>query len=215
MPKPDTLVLNDGGLKSLVATATAARAAPPMLLYIHDGRPSDAAHHAMFLKQAEHFKAGKRLELSMPHLMHGEGESLHITPLARYQVLTAAVGQAARLGARRLIWPVRVGDAFDAISQIAEALVLLEHAAELETEADLRIETPLLDMTLVQVIEVGQQMNVPWQLTRTCVMSAGEACGRCACCKQRAEAFAQSNRVDPLTADDAATGDVAKPRASR
>jgi len=202
MPKPDTLILNDGGLKSLVATAAAGRAAPPMLLYIHDGRPSDAAHHAMFLKQAEHFKAGKRIELSMPHLMHGEGESLQVTPLARYQYLTAAVGQAVRLGARRLVWPVRVGDAFEAISQIAETLVLLEQTAENESGTDLRIETPLLDMAPVQVIELGEQLKVPWRFSRTCIASAREACGRCGPCKQRAEAFDQCRLPDPLLADE-------------
>jgi len=210
MPKPDTLVLNDGGMKSLVATATVGRATPPMLLYVHDGRPSDPAHHAMFLKQAEHFHVAKRIELSMPHLMHGDETSLAVTPLARFQYLTAAVGQAVRLGARRLIWPVRVGDQFEAISQIAEALVLLEHAAEVESNADLRIETPLLDMTMVQVIELGEQMGVPWRLTRSCVMSAGEPCGRCDCCKRRAEAFAQSQREDPATSEDVASKSTAK-----
>jgi len=200
MAKPDTIVLNDGGLKSLVATATVVRAAPPMLLYIHDGRPSDPVHHAMFLKQAEHFQAPKRLELSMPHLIHGEHANLTIAPLARFQYLTAAAGQAVRLGARRLVWPVRVGDQFDAISQIAEALVLLEHMAEVESQADLRIETPLLDMSMIQVIELGEQMGVPWRISRSCVVTAGEPCGQCACCQGRAEAFAQCHREDPAFA---------------
>lgn len=197
MAKPDTLVLNDGGLKSLVATATVVRVAPPMLLYVHDGRPSDSAHHAMFLKQADHFQAAKRLELSMPHLIQGDGANLSVAPLARFQYLTAAAGQAVRLGARRLIWPVRVGDQFDAISQIAEALVLLEHMAEVESQTDLRIETPLLDMSMVQVIELGEQMGVPWAITRSCVVTSSAPCGECACCQRRADAFAQAQREDP------------------
>lgn len=205
MANPDTLVLSDGGLKSLVATATLGRAAQPMLLFIHDGRPSDVAHHAMFLKQAEHFEATRRIELSLPHLIGGDASSLRVMPLARFQYLTAAAGQAVRLGARRLVWPVRVGDAFEAVSQIAEALVLLEHAARVESDADLRIETPLLDMTMAQVIELGEQMAVPWRISRSCIATAGPPCGACAACRSRADGFEQVGIGDPAQSEVAAS----------
>ncbi len=189
MPR-DALILTSGGYKGLVAAATLGKAARPIMLFVHDGRPSAAEHHQAFCGQAQHFEAARRIELVMSHLFSGEGEQLRITPLARFQLLTAAAGQAAKAGASRLVWPVCVGDDFDALAQITEAMVLIEHAAEVESGHALRVEAPLVDLTDEQVIELGAKLAVPWRLARACTRRAAKPCGACAACRRWQQAFA-------------------------
>lgn len=200
MNPPTTLVMSSGGLRSLVATATVAKTAHPALLFIHDGRAGESLHHRAFLGQADHFEIKHRIELQLPHLHAGGtgGEDKQIEPLAHLQMLTVAAGQAAKLGAGTLIWPVSVGEHFDTLAAIAESLVLLEHAVQLETGKSLKILTPLIELSLRQVVELGRQMQLPWQLTRTCATAAEKPCEACAACLARAEAFAALGFDDPL-----------------
>ncbi|MHB1157813.1 MAG: 7-cyano-7-deazaguanine synthase [Phycisphaerales bacterium] len=199
MNPPTTLVMSSGGLRSLVATATIAKTAHPASLFIHDGRAAENLRCRAFLGQADHFEIKHRIELQLPHL-HTGGEDRQIEPLAHLQMLTVAAGQAAKLGAGTLIWPVSVGEHFDTLAAVAESLVLLEHAVQLETGKSLKILTPLIELSIRQVVELGRQMQLPWQLTRTCTTVAEKPCEACAACLARAEAFAALGFDDPLVA---------------
>lgn len=192
----EMVVLNSGGLKSLVATATLGRAAAPILLFVHDGRASAAEHHHAFLQQAQHFEASRRIELAMTHL-HAPESGAKPGPLVKLNMVTAAALQAARLGADTLIWPVRVGDDFAVLSMVAEACILLEHAAEHETGRRLNILTPLLELSLEQVIEVGAQHDVPWRLGRSCVRRSASPCGKCEACVERERAMSAAGVQEP------------------
>jgi len=204
MNPPTTLVMSSGGLRSLVATATVAKTAHPALLFIHDGRAGEKSYYRAFLDQADHFEIKQRIELQLPHLHAGGGgtggEDRQIQPLAHLQMLTVAAGQAAKLGTGTLIWPVSVGEHFDTLAAVAESLVLLEHAVQLETGKSLKILTPLIELSIRQVVELGRQMQLPWQLTRTCTTAAEKPCEACAACLARAEAFAALGFDDPLIA---------------
>lgn len=184
----DVVVLNSGGLKSLVATATQVSHPGPMLLFVHDGRPSTAEHYHAFLQQAQHFQAARRVEVSMTHLF-GNAAMPTNAPLSHLTLISNGVLQAARLGASKLIWPVRVGDDLTLLSIVTEACVLLEHAAEHETGARITIETPLLELTVDQVIEAGAKLGVPWKLGRSCLRRTPMPCGKCEACVARERAF--------------------------
>jgi len=191
------MVMNDGGLRSLVATATVTGPGRPMLLYIHDGRPGDERWHGRCSQQAEQYRAARRVELSLPHLMKRHGSTTQPTSLARFQLLTAAAGQAVSHDAARLVWPVSVAEQYEELATVAEWLVLLEHAVQLETGQSLTIETPLLELTLKQIVELGEQAGVPWRLARSCRSADAEPCGRCPGCTERAAAFAAAGINDP------------------
>jgi 7-cyano-7-deazaguanine synthase in queuosine biosynthesis len=113
-------------------------------------------------------------------------------------MLSAAVGEAVKLGVERLIWPVRVGEQFDRMSSVMEAMVLLEHVAEMETGRRIRVETPLLELTARQLIETGHHMAVPWRLARSCELPMEDPCGQCAGCTARKVAFEEAALDDPL-----------------
>ncbi len=200
------LVLNDGGLRSLAATSTLIGGQRPILLYVHDGRVGDDHCHAHFTEQADYFHAARRIELSLPHLSKRRGPTDQPAALARFQLLAAAAGQAATHRVERVIWPINVGEHFDELATISEALVLLEHAVELETARQITIETPLLELTLKQVVELGEQSAVPWRLARSCRGVEAEPCGQCAGCLERAAAFEAAGIEDPLHASSRQPG---------
>lgn len=195
MAKVHTVLLSSGGMRSLVAAGSLPRGGIAWL-FIRDGRDSEALHRHAFIRQAEHFEAGKRIELAMDHVRAQRAASG--APLVQLQIMTVAASEAVRLGADSLIWPVSAGDDFDKISRITETLVLLEHAVKLESGVELRIDTPLIDLTMKQVVEAGEQMSLPWRMTRTCVGTAPKPCGVCSACEARRRAFATAHVDDPL-----------------
>ncbi len=197
------LMLHSGGLRSLVATAMLAEKARLVLLFVHDGRPSDAAHHACFGHQAERFNATKQLERLLPHLLsRGESDGdtpapIIASPLRHAQLLTAAVEVATTLAVEQIVWPAQVGEQFDELARITETIELVRQLAAAQGIDTPPIETPLLEMTDRQVIEVGHQMDVPWTLARSCPQPGRGPCGRCKACARRRAAFDAAAIDDP------------------
>lgn len=68
-----------------------------------------------------------------------------------------------------------------------------------------QVETPLMDLSLPQVIKLAQRFALPLEKTRTCGRSAPQPCGRCEACRSRTAAFLEAGLVDPLTSTAAAS----------
>lgn len=64
---------------------------------------------------------------------------------------------------------------------------------------ELAIETPLIDLTKAQIIELGQRLGVDYGLTVSCYQADanGRACGRCDSCRLRRQGFADAGVEDP------------------
>lgn len=76
----------------------------------------------------------------------------------------------------------------DYLLQMEEALTL---GSSLWNTHDVQIliEAPLVDMTKVEIIEVGRRLHVPLEMTRSCYSDSERPCGRCDSCKIRNEAM--------------------------
>ncbi|MBI2890872.1 MAG: 7-cyano-7-deazaguanine synthase [Nitrospirae bacterium] len=61
-----------------------------------------------------------------------------------------------------------------------------------------RILTPLIEMTKVQVVSLGHELRVPFELTWSCLGSGRHPCGECLGCRGRREAFEETGLRDPL-----------------
>lgn len=60
-------------------------------------------------------------------------------------------------------------------------------------EPGIRLEAPLLGMSKAQVVQAGEGLGVPWEITFSCYAPvAGLPCGRCDSCILRADAFRQA-----------------------
>lgn len=84
-------------------------------------------------------------------------------------------------------------DAFQTMARLATR-------AGVEGEGELRIRTPLIDMTKSDIIRMGLDLGVDYGLTVSCYDPAtnGQACGHCDACQLRLRGFMEAGAVDPV-----------------
>ncbi len=66
----------------------------------------------------------------------------------------------------------------------------------------LRLHTPFVEKWKSEVIALGLQLGVPYELTHTCYAGRRPACGRCDACVERLAAFKANDADDPLAYDE-------------
>ena len=73
----------------------------------------------------------------------------------------------------------------------------MANAIYVGTYHKIRLKTPLIDMCKWQVVSVGSNYHVPFELTWSCYEGGELHCGVCPTCRDRIQAFADSGIVDP------------------
>jgi 7-cyano-7-deazaguanine synthase len=63
----------------------------------------------------------------------------------------------------------------------------------------IEIATPLIDLKKTEIIQLGNQLGVPWEQTWSCYAGADVGCGVCDSCRLRLAAFAELGLQDPLS----------------
>lgn len=66
----------------------------------------------------------------------------------------------------------------------------------------IKIMTPLINLKKTAIIELGNQLGVPWEQTWSCYAGGDVACGICDSCQLRLAAFAELGLNDPLPYQD-------------
>jgi len=81
-----------------------------------------------------------------------------------------------------------------------EDMANLATKAGVEGRQNLKIHTPLINLSKAQIIRKGLGLGVDYGLTSSCYdpLSAGEPCGRCDSCQLRQKGFAEAGVRDPL-----------------
>lgn len=205
MSQASAVVLSSGGLRSLVATAAiVADAGPTRVAVTHLREPRNRGTRMLEMarRQAARYEVPCFIELRMPQ-QPGTAEAdapteQMRTSLARSLLLVVGLAQAVQLQAGRLVWPAHSGGRFDLSGRIAEQVVLAESLAQLEQDETPPIETPLLELSDQQVIELGGHLRVPWELAWSCQLHGDKPCRVCAPCRRRHAAFDAAGMVDPI-----------------
>ena len=85
-----------------------------------------------------------------------------------------------------------------------EYIQAFQKMADLATKAGIegrgvKLETPLIDLTKVEIIQLGNELGVDYSQTVSCYQAddQGAACGECDSCKIRSAAFAKAGVEDP------------------
>jgi 7-cyano-7-deazaguanine synthase len=71
-------------------------------------------------------------------------------------------------------------------------------ALTLATDGEVDLVTPFLSQDKRQIVHEGIELNVPYELTRTCYKDQELACGKCGSCVERLEAFKLNRATDPI-----------------
>ena len=79
-------------------------------------------------------------------------------------------------------------------------LMKLTSKAGTQYNIDMRIETPLLQLTKKEIAKLGLQLNAPLEWTWSCYVGSDVPCGKCDSCQLRAQGFRELGIEDPLIA---------------
>ena len=68
----------------------------------------------------------------------------------------------------------------------------------LGTGGKLDLVLPFINMKKAEVMQLGKELGVPFELTWSCYLNSEEPCGHCVGCVGRANAFSLIGEKDPL-----------------
>ena len=91
-------------------------------------------------------------------------------------------------------------DCRDPYIRAFEKMANLATKAGVEGKSELKVHTPLLEMTKGEIIKTGLALGLDYGLTWSCYDPAidGRACGQCDSCQLRLKGFQEAGRVDPI-----------------
>lgn len=218
--KNTAVVLLSGGMDSAVCAALASyEGYKPAVLHLNYGQRTQKRELKAFHEIADHLEINNRLIVDVSYLSQIGGSSLtdksieiekakfdknHIpntyVPFRNGNIIAIAVSWAEVIGARAIIigameqdssgYPDCRADFFDAINQ----------AIKLGTkpETEIRVLTPIIDMTKAEIIKRGTELGVPFEKTWSCYKNSDLACGVCESCIIRLKGFADAGYRDPI-----------------
>lgn len=107
-------------------------------------------------------------------------------------------------------WPRGIGDLVTGTAQTdysgypdcrRDTIDALEKALSLGLEREIRIHTPLMNLSKKETVELADGLGAmpAMALTHTCYKGERPPCGACAACRLRAKGFAEAGIEDPLT----------------
>lgn len=113
-------------------------------------------------------------------------------------ILLAATLDALRRGLSRIVWPIQIGQpgadqpSLDAIADAFDRGLLAARLLSVDAkDADLHVETPLVDLSDTQMMDLAADMDAPlaagaaWWCHRHAESEAAEApCGQCVSCRR-------------------------------
>lgn len=73
----------------------------------------------------------------------------------------------------------------------------MNQAVEIGTYGKIKIVAPFLGLTKADIVKIGLELTVPYELTWSCYERGEIPCGKCATCRDRAAAFAANGIDDP------------------
>jgi len=83
----------------------------------------------------------------------------------------------------------------DCSPEFAEAM---NKAINIGTYGKISIERPLININKAEVVKIGLELKVPYELTWSCYEGKEKQCGKCGTCIDRLKAFKENGVEDPV-----------------
>jgi 7-cyano-7-deazaguanine synthase len=120
-----------------------------------------------------------------------------IVPFRNGIFLSVAVAYAISIGAGRIFYGAQGSDEPFYPDCRREFYKHFERTARLGTETKISIEAPFSDLTKSEMIKLGAELGVPFNLTWSCYLDGEKHCGKCESCINRKKAFETAKIPDP------------------
>lgn len=164
----------------------------------------DVKHSVIDLSALHPFLASALTDATRP-VPHGhyaeENMRQTVVPNRNAIMLAIAWGMATAEGAEIVATGVHAGDHFIYPDCRPEFIAALQYAFRLGTtghaDPTLRLYTPYLNQTKIEIAQDGTRLGVPYDLTWTCYEGGEVHCGVCGSCQERREGFRLAGVPDP------------------
>lgn len=218
MNKGTAVVLVSGGMDSAVVCAIAKNKYNLALLHINYGQRTEERELKAFNSLADFYTSKKRLVVDFDHLkkiggtsligqdieipggLSKEGAPSTYVPFRNAQFLCVAVSWAEVIGATTVISGATEEDAAGYPDCRKEFYAIFSRLVEAGTkkETKIGIVTPLISLKKKDIIRLGVELGVPFELTWSCYRNNEKACGRCDSCLRRLRAFKEAGVEDRI-----------------
>lgn len=213
------IVLVSGGMDSLVCAAIAMRDCDEIhFLHANYGQQTEAKELQCFDAISEYYKptSNSVIDLTWLHQIggsaltdsalticdHAEKEGVPNTyvPFRNANLLCAAVSKAEVIQANYIY----IGAVEEDSSGYPDCREVFFAAMEKVIETGttnlfpIKILSPLLHMTKVEIVQMGLELKVPFGLSWSCYRNGEIACGTCDSCFLRLKAFDGAAAIDPI-----------------
>lgn len=124
-----------------------------------------------------------------------------VVPFRNGIMLSVAVGLAASRKLAKVVLGNHGGDHFiypDCRSEFIDAMC---KAACLGTDGKVEVRSPFDGITKADIVKIGADLGVPFELTYSCYKGGKNHCGKCGTCRERREAFESAGVPDPTKYD--------------
>ena len=120
-----------------------------------------------------------------------------IVPFRNAIFLSVAVAYAISIEAAKVFYGAQGSDNPFYPDCRKEFYKSFESTARLGTGAEILIEAPFSNLQKSEVLKIGMQLGVPFELTWSCYRGEENHCGKCESCINRKSAFRDAKILDP------------------
>jgi 7-cyano-7-deazaguanine synthase len=212
--------LVSGGMDSCVTAAIANQESAELaFLHVSYGQRSEERERRAFDEIANHYLVKQRLVVSLEHLtkiggssltdkavpvtnadLSGHGIPTSYVPFRNAHLLSIAASWAEVIGALYIYIGAVAEDSSGYPDCRPEFYDAFQQVITLGTkpETQIEIKTPVIAMKKSEIVELGQKLNAPFELTWSCYRESDKACGDCDSCALRLRAFRKAGITDPI-----------------
>jgi 7-cyano-7-deazaguanine synthase len=212
--------LVSGGMDSCVTAAIADRENDELaFLHISYGQLTERRERQSFEQIANHYEVKNRLAISLAHLGAIGGSSLtdkgvpvtkanldsteiptSYVPFRNAHLLSVATSWAEVLHANAIYIGAVAEDSSGYPDCRPEFYDAFQQVVDLGTKPSTGIEirTPVIALKKSQIVQLGQELAAPLNLTWSCYKESEIACGDCDSCGLRLRAFRDAGLEDPI-----------------
>ncbi len=218
------VVLLSGGMDSCVCAALAARDHQAAAVHVSYGQRTEARERQSFERICDHLDIRDRLlvrnealraiggsaltdsTISVPESREiGAGVPVTYVPFRNAHFLAVAVSWAEVLGAEKVYIGAVEPDSSGYPDCRPEYYRAFNEVVKAGTkEGSIQVVTPLIAMRKAGIIQLGLELNAPFDLTWSCYQREDRACGVCDSCVLRLHAFRDAGAKDPISYAEAA-----------
>jgi len=214
------VVLLSGGMDSAVCLAIANKNGYEIAaLHLNYGQRTQERELKSFEDLCSYYQVKEKLVVDVSYLVQIGGSSLTdknidvfdakldrkeipntYVPFRNANILAIATSWAEVIGAQSIFVGANQVDSSGYPDTRKEFFEAAQKMIDLGTkpETKIKIETPIIDKCKREIVLIGKQLQVPFELTWSCYRRNDIACGTCDSCALRLKGFYEAGVADPI-----------------